>query len=95
MRGLKLLGNWTVQVIVGVCLNRMVYCHLVASMSNVFTFRLDENVTILLLLAFWRADARLTLLYCAILGKSYSLLQCRCSCQFCVHSSLYCAVLEC
>ena len=43
-------------------------------------------------LAFRRADARLTLSYCAILGKSYSLLQCPCSCHFlCV---LYCAVLE-
>ena len=39
-------------------------------------------------------DARLTLLYCAISGKSYSLLQCRCSCQFFVHSSIYCAVVE-
>ena len=34
------------------------------------------------------ADARLMLLYCAILGKSYSLLQCPCSCHF-----LVCALL--
>ena len=45
-------------------------------------------------LAFRHADTRLTLLYWAILGKSYSLLQCRCSCQFFVHSSLYCVVVE-
>ena len=34
------------------------------------------------ILAFRRADSRLTLLYCVILRKSYSLLQCLCSCQF-------------
>ena len=28
-------------------------------------------------------------------NKSYSLMQCRCSCQFFVHSSLYCAVKPC
>ena len=54
----------------------------------------ENRARFLKLLAFRRADARLTLLYYAILGKSYSLLQCRCSCQFFVHSSLYCAVVE-
>ena len=33
-----------VQMIVGVCQNCMVYCHLVASMSDIFTCRMEENV---------------------------------------------------
>ena len=36
MRGIKSLGNWTAYVIVGVCLNCMVYCHLVASIGNIY-----------------------------------------------------------
>ena len=52
------------------------------------------NFGLFVRLAFRPADALLTLLYCAILGKSYSLLQYRCSYQFFVHCSLYCAVVE-
>ena len=54
----------------------------------------ENRARFLKLLAFRRADARLTLLYYAILGKSYSLLKCQCSCQFFVHSSLYCAEVK-
>ena len=38
------MGNCTVHMIVGVCLNFMVYCHLVATLSIIFTCYMEKKV---------------------------------------------------